>query len=257
MMDYLWLETRRQWRSREALMFRIALPTAVYLLLTAASGESSTDATRGLPDGTSRMVALAALGAVMSGLFATGPSLAQERTLGWLRQLRVTPLAPEAVVVAKVSVAMTFALPSIGLVMAAAALSEGVSLGVPRWAALLTAMWLASAPFAAIGLAIGIAVRDADAANSATTLAFLILWLLGGIFTNPGSLPDAIAVLSRALPSNALVDVGLAAARGDSIPGSAFALLLAWATLGVLVGALAWSRPHGGSGKRVRIQNPP
>lgn len=67
-----------------------------------------------------------ALGAVISGL-AAGPSLGEERANGWLRQLRTTPLAPRAVVAAKIAVAMSFALPSIALVVAAAAVTDGTA----------------------------------------------------------------------------------------------------------------------------------
>lgn len=242
MASYLWLEVKRQWRSREALLFRIGLPTVVYLILTAAVGDTFGETYQGLPTAGARMVALAALGAVMSGLFATGPSLARERAIGWLRQLRVTPLLPSGVVAAKVVAAMTFALPSIALVATAAGLTDGMQLGWERWVQIIVVMWLASAPFAALGLAIGMSVRDPDAAQGATTLAFLVLWLLGGLFTGPESMPDAVAALARILPSYGLVEVGGGIARGDGIPASAVALLTTWTLAGATAGALAWRR---------------
>jgi hypothetical protein len=58
---YLWLEAKRQWRDREILIFRLGLPTAIYLILTAAQGDSPPSGPGG------RMVAVAALGAVISG----------------------------------------------------------------------------------------------------------------------------------------------------------------------------------------------
>ncbi len=123
MLSYLWLEAKRQWRDREVLIFRLGLPTAIYLILTVAVGDAFGGSSVGLPVGTARMVAMAAFGAVISGL-AAGPSLGEERANGWLRQLRVTPLPPRAVVAAKVAVAMSFALPSIVLVAAAAGVTE-------------------------------------------------------------------------------------------------------------------------------------
>jgi ABC-2 type transport system permease protein len=81
---YLWLEAKRQWRNREILIFRLGLPTAIYLILNAANGDNTSDSPGG------RVVAVAALGAVISGL-AAGPSLGDERANGWLRQLRTTP----------------------------------------------------------------------------------------------------------------------------------------------------------------------
>src|SRR5918996_6444823 len=88
---YSWIEAKRQWRNREALIFRLGLPTAVYLILTATSSDGETIEASGLPTDQARMVALAALGALISGL-AAGPALGEERANGWLRQLRVTPL---------------------------------------------------------------------------------------------------------------------------------------------------------------------
>ena len=53
-LTYLWLEAMRQWRNREILIFRLGLPTAIYLILNAANG----DTTPISPGG--RMVAIAA-----------------------------------------------------------------------------------------------------------------------------------------------------------------------------------------------------
>jgi hypothetical protein len=139
---YLWLEAKRQWRNREILIFRLGLPTAIYLILNAANGDNTSDSPGG------RVVAVAALGAVISGL-AAGPSLGDERANGWLRQLRTTPLRPSAAVAAKMVVAMSFALPAIALVVAAAGLvgdNQGTALGWAESIKLVGLMWLPTAP---------------------------------------------------------------------------------------------------------------
>ncbi len=183
---YLWLEAKRQWRDRQALLFRLGLPTGVYLILIAV--QDRPDRPSGSPPWeTGRMVALAALGAVISGL-AAGPSLGEERTSGWLRQLRV-----------------------------------------------------ATAPITTLGALLGLTFA-AQAAQGATNLAFLVLWLLGGIFTSPDSLPDTLAAVSRSLPSYGAIQVGQAAAGGSLIPASAVAVLAAWTAGAGALGALAWRR---------------
>ncbi|HZD00072.1 MAG TPA: ABC transporter permease [Actinomycetes bacterium] len=236
---YLWLETRRQWRDRQALLFRLGLPTAVYLILVAVQDQPGRSSA-GLPWQTGRMVALAALGAVISGL-AAGPSLGEERGSGWLRQLRTTPLRPSAAVAAKIAVAMSFALPAIALVAAAGGLTDHVALGWSRWIGLVGLMWLATVPITALGALLGL-VFAAQAAQGATNLAFLVLWLLGGIFTSPASLPEGLASVARSLPSYGVVQVGQSAASGDVVPASAMAVLAAW-TVGVgALAALAWRR---------------
>jgi ABC-2 type transport system permease protein len=239
-LGYAWLEARRQWRNREALVFRLGLPTAVYLILTATSADDDTIEVSGLPSATARMVALAALGALISGL-AAGPALAEERANGWLRQLRVTPLRSSAVVAAKIAVAMSFALPSIALVVAAAAATEGNALPWEGWIELIGLMWLATIPLTALGTLIGLAFA-AEVANAANTLVFLILWLLGGIFTEPVNMPDALAAVARTMPSYGVVQVGSSAVGGDAIPASALAVLAAWSAGAGALAALIWRR---------------
>jgi ABC-2 type transport system permease protein len=234
---YLWLEAKRQWRNREVLIFRLGLPTGVYLILNVAEGDTPPTSPGG------RMVAIAALGAVISGL-AAGPSLGEERANGWLRQLRVTPLRPSAAVAAKIVVAMSFALPSIALVAAAAGMfgdSEGIALGGAQWIQLVGLMWIATTPITALGALIGLTFGG-EAAQGATTLAFVVLWLLGGIFTPPSQMPDALAAVARTLPSYGVVQVGESVAGGFSLSASAVAVLAAWTVGAGALAALAWRR---------------
>jgi ABC-2 type transport system permease protein len=234
---YLWLEAKRQWRNREILIFRLGLPTAIYLILNAANGDSPPTSPGG------RMVAIAALAAVISGL-AAGPSLGEERANGWLRQLRTTPLRPWAAVAAKIVVAMSFALPSIALFAAAAGLvgdNQGTALGWAESIKLVGLMWLATTPITAIGALIGLTFGG-EAAHGATTLAFVVLWLAGGIFTSPSQMPDALAAIAETLPSYGVVQVGESVAAGDTLPASALVVLAAWTAGAGALAALAWRR---------------
>jgi len=236
-LTYLWLEAKRQWRNREILIFRLGLPTAIYLILNAANGDNTSDSPGG------RMVTIAALAAVISGL-AAGPSLGDERANGWLRQLRTTPLRPSAAVAAKIVVAMSFALPAIALVAAAAGLvgdNEGTALGWAESIKLVGLMWLATTPITAIGALIGLTFGG-EAAHGTTTLAFVVLWLAGGIFTPPSQMPDALAAVSRALPSWGVVQVGESVAAGRSLPAAALAVLAAWTVGAGALAALVWQR---------------
>jgi ABC-2 type transport system permease protein len=198
-----------------------------------------------LPSDTTATVTFAVFGALASGLYATAPALAQERATGWLRQLRVTPPPAWATVAGKVAAALAFALPAIALVGVAAAATQGVELGVHRWVELTLLLWIATAPFAALGVLIGLTVPNVEPAQSAASAAFIVLWVLGGLITSPSDLPGALEAIAHTMPSNAAAELGWAAARGDVIPASAVAVVVAWsAALGAL-GALAWRRLGG------------
>jgi ABC-2 type transport system permease protein len=240
---YTWLEAKRQWRSRDILIFRLGIPVGVYLVLRATGSQDQMNVAPGLPAlpaETTRMLAMAALAAVISGL-AAGPALADDRGSGWLRQLRVTPLRPGAAVTAKIAVAMSFALPAIALVAAAAGTTDSVDLGWRQWIEVVGLMWLATTPITAIGTLIGL-VFAAEAGQAATTLAWVVLWLLGGILTPVSEMPDAVGAVGERLPSNGVINVGWAAASGDPIPVTAIAVLTAWTVGAGILAVLAWRR---------------
>src|SRR5919106_577492 len=176
-------------RNREILIFRLGIPAAIYLILIAVQDRPG-GAEGGVPWQTGRMVALAGLAAVMSGL-AAGPSLGEEGGNGRPGQLRVTPMRPSAAVVYKIVVAMSFALPAIALVAAIGGLTADIALSAGQWAQVIGLMWIATALVAAVGTLIGLTF-GAESAQNATTLAFVVLWLLGGIFTSPVNMPAVL-----------------------------------------------------------------
>ena len=235
MLAYTWLEAKAQFRNRDNLLWRLGLPAGVYVILTLVDGETS-------GSNTGRMVAMAAFAAVAAGLFATGPSLAEERASGWLRQLRTTPMPPLAAVVAKIAVAMAWVLPAIALVAVMAILLTDIALDPRDWIELIGVMWIGSASFAALGLLIGLAIPDAGAAHTATNFAFIVLWLLGGIFEPAADMPDVLAAISRKLPTTGILEIGDSVAGGVAIPASAPGLLVAWTAVSGVLAALAWRR---------------
>lgn len=241
MIAYVRLEVVRQFRNRDALAWRLGLPPALYVFFRAVFEERD-GTSEGLPSDVTATVIFAVFGALASGLYATAPALAQERATGWLRQLRATPLPAAATVAGKVAAAMAFALPAIGLVAVAAAASQGVDLGLDRWVELTLLLWFATTPFAALGVLIGLTIRDAEPAQSAASAAMVVLWVLGGMVTSPSDLPGALETIAHALPSNAAAELGWAAARGDAIPLSATAVIVAWTGALAALAVLAWRR---------------
>jgi ABC-2 type transport system permease protein len=145
-------------------------------------------------------------------------------------------------VAGKLATATAYALPAIVLVALAAATTQGVELDFGRWMTLILLLWIATAPFAALGALIGLTIRKAEPAQSAASAAMIVLWVLGGMLTTPSDLPALLESLAHALPTDGGAELGWAAARGDAIPVSAVAVVIAWsAVLGALA-ALAWRR---------------
>lgn len=147
--------------------------------------------------------------------------------MGWLSQLRVTPLTAADVVAAKIIVGMSLALPVILLIFAAGAWVNGVSLPVLRWALMTALLWLATAPFAALAIAIGYSF-DNDSANIVNSGALLVLAFMGGLFVPLKNMPGFVQNLGQSLPSYRAADLAWDVARaGSPEPTGAF-LVIAW-----------------------------
>ena len=243
MTAYLRLEILRQFRNRDALAWRLGLPPVLYVFFRAVFGSDGTS--EGLPSDTTALVIFAVFGTLAAGLYSTAPALSQERATGWLRQLRVTPLPAWATVAGKVAAAMAYALPAIGLVAVVGAVTQGVELGLGAWVELTLLLWVATAPFAALGVLIGLTIANAEPAQSAASAAMIVLWVLGGMLTSPSDLPGALETIAHTLPTNAAAELGWAAARADAIPASALAVIVAWTGVLGALGALAWRRRGG------------
>ncbi|GLY86427.1 ABC transporter permease [Actinoallomurus iriomotensis] len=235
MLRYLALEIRRMYRDRRFVFFTIALPVGFYLLWSNIFAKGDVDADTGLDAKTYLLVSMAAFGALGASLTTTGARLAAERQSGWLRQLRVTPLRPWAVIIAKVVASMCLALPAIVLVGVVAAVTQHVHLTVGEWAGMIGAMWLGTLPFAALGTLIGSLVGP-DAAQPLTMACYLLLAILGGMWMSVSLLPKTLRHVAHWTPSNRFADLGWSIVAGHTPPASDVLVLAGWS---VVLGALA------------------
>lgn len=236
---YLRLELTRMAADKRFLLLMLGMPVGMYLLFTNLPGANQP--ANGLAPAVAVMVSMAAYGAIGTALSATAPRIAQERTNGWARQLRVLPLAGRTVVAAKVTAAMVWAAPAIGLVFATAALDHGVALHPWQWAAIGGLLWVGTAPFAALGVLIGY-LTDDSAAFGVMYGLYLFLGAAGGLWMPVSQLPHVLASIARALPSNRLGELGwrVAAGHGPTLTG---ALILAgWLALLTAGSALLYRR---------------
>jgi energy-coupling factor transporter ATP-binding protein EcfA2 len=85
----------------------------------------------------------------------SGPRLALDRQVGWLRQLRLTPLSPSRVLAVRLITAMILGLPAICLTFITAAIVKDVGLPLWEWPVLVLLIAAGCLPFAAMGIVVG------------------------------------------------------------------------------------------------------
>ncbi|HEY3894640.1 MAG TPA: ABC transporter permease [Pseudonocardiaceae bacterium] len=124
---YLALEVKRVVRGARFMIFTVVFPVVIYLIDTNLFGGNGETYPDGVAIAPSLMVRMAAFGAMSAALF-TGARVALERSSGWQRQLRLTPMSGSSYLLSKAVVSMLVALPTILLVTLVGVIFEHVRL---------------------------------------------------------------------------------------------------------------------------------
>jgi ABC-2 type transport system permease protein len=202
---YLKFETLRTMRNRQSFGFSLIFPIVMYLLLAAPNRDEHNFANvPGLYAPQYYMISLLGFGSMIAVL-SCGARIAAERTIGWNRQLRITPLPVRSYFATKVGVGYLLALIAMALLYIAGA-AFGVRLSAANWIVMSLLVLIALIPFAGLGIGLG-HLLNADAAGPAMGGGVSLLAFLGGTwFPITG---DGIVVnLCKLLPSWWLVQAG-------------------------------------------------
>lgn len=175
---YLALEVKRVVRGARFMIFTMAFPVVIYLIDANLFGSGGDTYLDGLAIAPSLMVRMAAFGAISAALF-TGARVALERSSGWQRQLRLTPMSGVSYLLSKAAVSMLVALPTILLVSLAGVLVEHVRLSAGQWVQILLGVWLGIIPIVLLGLLIGL-VTTKDSVQPVTSVVTLVLGMIAG-----------------------------------------------------------------------------
>lgn len=231
MSGYLRMELRRLRRDKGYLIGSLVMPLTMYLLfsnLGTMTGQGKAQAA------VYAMISMAGFGAI-GAVLNNGGQIVEERTSGWLRQLRSTPLHPLRVVVVRAVTAMVVALPAICAVCLAGVLVNGVRLDTGQWLGIVTALWLGVIPFALLGLAIG-HVATARTLPVVMMLSYLGLSVLGGLWLPLQVFPDALRTIGGLMPTHGYGDMSWRIAFGLPMSVGNLVILAIWL---VIFGALA------------------
>lgn len=174
-LTYARLDLTRQLRDRMGMFFIVALPAFLFFVFGVGDDETFGSANVAMYV----MISMAAYGAVTATTTVAGAA-ATEQTMGWGRQVALTPLSSLSFVAIKTAVAMSVAVVPIALIYAIGA-ATGSSGNAFDWLASAVIVWLGSALFAIYGLAVCLNFKGENAAGIASGL-IVIMSFLGNLF---------------------------------------------------------------------------
>jgi ABC-2 type transport system permease protein len=230
----LGLELRRMMRNRRTVIFSIVMPVVFYFLFGSGQKYSNESVGHGNVAGYI-MISMALYGAMLSTT-GGGAMVAVERSQGWSRQLRLTPLTAAAYIAVKLVVAMTLGAVSVIVVYAAGAAS-GAHMDSGVWISTALLAWLGSLVFAAFGVFMGYLLPSENVMQILGPLLALFAFL-GGLFVPLDQLGSVFQSIAKLTPMYGLNEVVHAPITGDAPGWAAVVNVVVW--LGVFAGGAAW-----------------
>jgi ABC-2 type transport system permease protein len=232
---YFGLEMVRQLRNARSLVFTFAVPVAMLLIFGGTYG-SQYDTTAHLQWIIVTTVQMGGYGAMMAAL-AQAFTIVNERSVGWNRQLRITPLSGTGYMITKVSSALAVGLLSIIVVFVISITVLHAHLSVQGWLMAGLGLWIGIIPFALIAILIGQFAKPSFA-QPLFMVTFLGLAILGGLWVPLDILPHWVSNVAQVAPSFWLNKLGQMGAGLTGNIGTPAIVLGAW-TL-VLAALITW-----------------
>jgi ABC-2 type transport system permease protein len=203
-------ELRRLMRNRRYFIFTVAFPVILYLLI----GRQVRASAYGIQFGAYYMISMATFGAFSGALNGNAQRISQEKKEGWIRQLRLTTLPPNAYVVSKVLVSLATTIPAIVLVLLLGRFYGNVHLPAWEWPVIAITIWFGSTIFAALAVAIGYRFAP-DQVQPVTLIVYFLFAILGGIWFPLNGVMGRIGQLT---PTYEAVKIGTDVIQGGSLP---------------------------------------
>ena len=192
------MEVRRYHRIPEYFIGVVVLPVILYAMF--GLGDAGKILPLGTDVGAMMFVSIGCYGVVSEALFSFGGELATERSKGWLRRLRATPMPMWVYFAGKVALNLVFTLVSLAGMAAVAVVVGHVTFDLSRLIATIAILLTGVVAFSTMGSAIAYWVRP-RAVSTIVNLVFLPLSFLSGFFYPLDQLPDVFAKVAQVLPT--------------------------------------------------------
>jgi ABC-2 type transport system permease protein len=232
---YFRLEMQRAFRNRRFMIFSVAFPLVLFFII---AGPNRGEKLGGIDFSLYLMAGMLGYGSMVA-VMAGGARIAQERQVGWHRQMRLTPLSPRVYFTTKIVSGYAMAGLSIVLLYAAG-VSFGVRLTGSQWLAMTGYVLVALIPFSVIGIALGhlLTVETMGPALGGITALFAILGGAWGPIATGGWLDSAVQLL----PSYWLVQAAHSAVTGDGWPLKAWVVIAVWTIAAARLAVVVYRR---------------
>ena len=237
-LTYTRFELLRAIRNRRFFIFSLVFPALLYVLI---AGPQKNDQLGGIPAALYFLAGMVTFG-TMNAMLGSGARIAGERSVGWTRQLRITPLKPSSYFITKLLTAYMMASLTI-VVLYALGIMDGVSMSLKDWLEMTALILIGLAPFGALGIVLG-HLLNIDSIGPVVGGGGAILAMLGGVWF-PITGGGFIYHLARLTPTYWLVQAGHITIGGQPWGWMGWTVIASWTAIATLLAVIAYRRDTG------------
>lgn len=188
---FFYCEMLKIFRNPPAVIFGIGFPTLFFLIFGFTFPATY---------GPTIVASYAAYGAFIVSFQTFSISLANERSLGWNKLLRTTPMSAALFLGSKLLMILLTGIISILLLFAVAGISGKVHMDLAVWAELLAMMVVGMIPLSMLGLFLGL-IGTPNLTTALSTILTLLLSFASGLWLPLSLMPDLVRNIAPYLPT--------------------------------------------------------
>jgi ABC-2 type transport system permease protein len=234
-------EFLRLWRTPSFAVPTIMFPLVFYTIFGLTYSQQSNE---GLRMQQYMLATYGAFGVIGCSLFSFGVGISADRSSGWLRLKRISPMPPMAWLVARILMAMLFSLIIVlGLFLLGITIGR-VSMPLETWIGLGGVLVFGSVPFVTLGFILGY-LTGPSGASALANLIYLPMSFASGLWTPINMLPAFLQGLAPYLPPYHFAQLALEQLRPQGNTAQHALALGIFTAIFLTIAVIAYRRDEG------------
>ncbi|QYR21357.1 ABC transporter permease [Paenibacillus sp. sptzw28] len=218
-------ELLRTARNKRFVFFSVVMPVAFFFIFSSTMGN---DAKIGEVDWTSYyLMSMTVYGVVGASLTSFAQRISKERSQGWIRLLRITPLPTWSYVFSKVAAQGMINLIIIVMMFVIGGIGKGIDLSAAAWVESGLWIWIGGFSFMTLGALLG-TMRNADAVQVLSMIVYMGLSVLGGLWFPTAAMSGTMQTIAKFTPTFRLGQGAWNIVGGGSVDWGGVAILSAY-----------------------------
>jgi ABC-2 type transport system permease protein len=191
-------EILRTIRNKRFVFFSVVMPVAFFFLFTSTMDNNTV--INGVDWASYYLMSMTVYGVVGAGLTSFAQRISKERSQGWIRLLKITPLPSGSYILSKVAAQGLINLAIVLLVFTIGGLGKGIHLSAAIWIECGLWIWIGGFAFMALGTLLG-SIKNADAVQVLALMVYMGLSILGGLWFPTASMSGTMQTIAKFTPT--------------------------------------------------------